>query len=347
MAASKRSLPIECQAAIDQLMSLEPDDIAILSKWNQVIMVLTDHGIAYERTLHVSELFVHPCNRGGLGLNQFNVHANMRTISHIGADISKLIGCACFEMSNDPVTREMQIEFNADLIEQSQGMLAPATGKERYVTVGGGHTAAGCRAVNHGCKSSVVCLSDDLGFFSYEKATKKDKEFKKMLDEGWAFVVIPAFVEELYKSLPKLGQQALNASNNVATETSELETASTIADFAMRMAIEGQEINYDTCVDAARASMPPCEAYIETIGTYVSHFSGGEGAPLIYFLDHVCKSYGAKKKLGQDFFEAITKAVIPSDKTKLPICPYNSHLLQSCIDQDTGWHCPLHSSGTS
>ena len=139
-----------------------------------------------------------------------------------------------------------------------------------------------------------------------------------MLDEGWQFVVIPAFVEELYPSLPKLGQQALNASNNVATETSELETASTIADFAMRMAIEGQALTYDTCVDAARASMPPCEAYIDTIGEYVSHFSGGKCAPLIYFLDHVCKSYGANKKLGQDFFEAITKAVIPSDKTKFP-----------------------------
>ena len=136
--------------AIDEvrrILALDPEEAAILTKWNMVVKCLMDAGVACMRKVHPSELFCHPRNRGGLGLNHYNVHKNMRTIAHIGADESQLAGHACFEISTKEHIREKQIAFNLRLIKQAAGLLAGPTGKERYLTVGGGHTGAGCRAI--------------------------------------------------------------------------------------------------------------------------------------------------------------------------------------------------------
>ena len=310
---------------VRRILALDPEEAAILTKWNMVVKCLLDAGVACMRKVHPSELFCHPRNRGGLGLNHYNVHKNMRIIAHIGADESQLAGHACFEISTKEHIRDMQIAFNLRLIKQAAGLLAGPTGKERYLTVGGGHTGAGCRAIIYNCKSGVEKLIDNTGRFSYEKATKRDAVFKQMLDEGWTFIIIPAFVEEEFPELPHLGQQALNASNNVSSETSELETATTIAEYAEQDRRMGVEADYSMYVEAAKASAPPCESYIETIGRYVKAYGGGPGAPLIHFIDHVAKTYGANKRLGEDFFTAVTDLVIPSDDTKYPF------LRTSCI----------------
>ena len=141
---------------------------------------------------------------------------------------------------------------------------------------------------------------------------------KVMCDKGWTWTVVPAPVEKQWPQLPSLAQQALNASNNVITETSELETASTISDAAANAEKQNLAEDWGQYVEQARASAPPCEPYIETIGKYVRDFSGGPGAPLIHYLDYVGKAYGANKKLGKDFFEAITNLQVPSDTTKYP-----------------------------
>jgi hypothetical protein len=317
--------PVACEMEIDRILAMDSSEAAILTRWNMVVQVLLDHGVACTRVVHSSELFCHPANRGGLGLNQYDVHKNIKTIYHIGADESQLVGHACFELSTSPGTRGMQIAFNTRLIDLAAGLLARPTMKERYLTVGGGHTTAGCRAILANCISAVEELVDSQGRLSYEKATRKDAVLKRMLDIGWTFIVIPAFVEERFPSLPHLGQQALNASNNVRTETSELETASTIAEYAKQDARAGISANWSKYVEAAKASAPPCEAYIDTIGRYVKDYGGGPGAPLIHFIDHVSKTFGANKRLGQDFFESITDLVIPSDDTKYPF------LRTSCI----------------
>ena len=44
-----------------------------LTKWNQIIKILLSYKIAYKRIVKISEVTVHPTNRGGLGLNAHNV----------------------------------------------------------------------------------------------------------------------------------------------------------------------------------------------------------------------------------------------------------------------------------
>ena len=306
----------ECHAVVTKLK--DDMDVPILTRWIGIMKLLKEKGIVVSRPVHPLENFVHPDNRAGLGLNQYNVHKIIASIIHVRGDMSKLAGAACFEISTDPVRREEQIAFNLKLIAQSEGCLAPPSGKERSLTVGSGHTTAGCRAIIHGCTSHVKELTDDAGILSKEKACRKDPILRQMLEEGWLFDVIPAYVEEVWPDFPLMGVQALNASNNVATEIGELETAATIAEYADQLRKNGKEVDWEWRILNAKVTCPPCEPYINTIGKLVRLYGGGDKAPLIIFLDFMCKTFGANKKFGEDFLTVITDITIPSDRTKYP-----------------------------
>ena len=306
----------ECRNLVDE--QIAERDTGIVSRWNGIISILLEHNVAYEvPVIHVDELFTHPKNRGGLGLNQHNVQKNITDIATVGADKSKLAHACAFEMSTVPGRRGKQLHFNLNLIEQANGKLAPATGKERYLTISTGHTAAGCQAINYGCNSKAAKITDATGKLSFDMATKKDKVLKGMLVTGWAFVIIPAIVEEIWPSLPALGQQALNATSAIVAECGELEVAATIADYAANTNT-AEDADWSEFVEDAKASSPPCRDYIDTIGRYTQLYGGGQGAPIIRYLDVLAKKYGENKRLGQEFFESITKLVIPSDHTTYP-----------------------------
>ena len=305
----------ECRNLVDEQMA--DRDTGIVSRWNGILNILLEHNVAYERHVHVDELFTHPKNRGGLGLNQHNVQKNITDITTVGADISKLSHACAFEMSTVPGRRDKQMHFNLNLIEQAKGKLAPPTGKERYLTISTGHTAAGCRAIKYGCHSKPAKITDASGKLNFDMATKKDNALKSMILSGWKFVIIPAVVEEIWPSLPALGQQALNATNAIVAECGELEVAATIADYAANTNT-AQDADWSEFVEDAKASSPPCRDYIGTIGRYTQQFGGGHGAPIIRYLDVLAKKYGENKRLGQEFFESITKLAIPSDHTIYP-----------------------------
>ena len=60
------------------------NDKAIGSIWAEAAACLKKHGLMYERLLHTDEVFVHPDNRGKLGLNHHNVHRNIGKIKKGG-----------------------------------------------------------------------------------------------------------------------------------------------------------------------------------------------------------------------------------------------------------------------
>ena len=47
------------------------------------------------------------------------------------------------------------------------------------------------------------------------------------------------------------------------------------------------------------------QGYIEKIGKLATHCGGGKGVPLVRFMDRFGKTYGANKKLGEDFITAV------------------------------------------
>ena len=102
---------------MDEILALPDKECAIGTRWAKIAEAMVKHGVSYERILHPRECFVHPHNRGKLGLNQHNVHRNLRLISKVGADGSKLVGATAFELSGEEKSRKQQIAFNTNLIQ--------------------------------------------------------------------------------------------------------------------------------------------------------------------------------------------------------------------------------------
>ena len=104
---------------------MKSEELGALAKWIQISDVLMVNHIISERKLHVGEVLVSPSNKGGLGINAFNVHKNLKIITDIGTDKRALHKATCFEMH--PEKGAASIEFNKRLIAAAQGLLAPLT----------------------------------------------------------------------------------------------------------------------------------------------------------------------------------------------------------------------------
>ena len=144
---------------------------------------------------------------------------------------------------------------------------------------------------------------------------KGDPILLSMLTQGWGWTILPWQVEDTWPALPDLAQRALNASNSVASQASELEMAASIAEFAQ---LDPDKVDWASCVEAAAATMPACKGYLDTIGRYVKLYGGGHGAPMIHYLDEFAKQFGANQVLGEEFLTAVTNVTFSSASNLYP-----------------------------
>jgi hypothetical protein len=288
-----------------------------LTKWSTIADVLLEHKLAY-KVEHVccTDLGVHPENRAKLGVNAFNCHRVGSYVKQVGADFAELANATAFELSPVPHVREKQLGFNKKLVEHSGGMLAPMTGGERYLTVSCGHTAAFCKAVLAGCRTPQPSLANSDGILNLDHVAKGDAKLRSMIRDGWSWLVVSWQVEAVFPELADLAQRALNASNSVASQSSELEVASSIAEFASLQAAQGK-IDWDSCIAAAGATAPPCKPYIHIIAEYTKKFGGGTGAPMIKYLDTFSKTFGESRILGVEFLTAVVEANLSGSPLEL------------------------------
>jgi hypothetical protein len=295
------------QMVLDQVKGIIGDETkGSITRWTAVKELLLAEKIAYEIELHPSMLLVHPENRAKLGVNPYNAHRVGAFIKSVGADLKQLSNAVAFELNPMDPARSQQIGFNRSLVDHAGGFLAPITGGERYLTVSCGHTAQWCKAVNARCKSPQQQLLGKAGFMSPEELGKDDVSLMSMFSAGWLWTVVPWQAEMAWPGLPDLAQRALNASSSVASQCSELEVASSIAEFAGMQAVAG-DVSWDRCIAAVAASNPPCSEYISIVAEYVRLFGGGTGAPMVKYLDAFAKAYGENRKIGQEFFTAVTQ----------------------------------------
>ena len=225
-----------------------------------------------------------------------------------------LTSSTCFEISKNPTRRSVQVDFNLELIKYASGLLAPPTGRERFLSVGSGHFVAGCRAINSGCRTPEARLADEAGKINSARVWDKQPVFKQLCKIGWEWTAIPSEVEERWPNLPRMAQRALNATNSVSSDTSELETAKTIAQYADQNSSNA----WDMCVQGAATSNPPCVAYIDVIGKYAKLFGGGVGTCMVTYLDTCAKMYAENRKLGGDFFKAVVEVKYRDEKRLYP-----------------------------
>ena len=124
-----------------------------ITAFEDIMELFVEHNIVRVEVVHPSLVFVHTCNRGGLGLNPHNAHRNGAIMKSVGCDPSELHKSLVIEMSPLEPKRSEQMAFNIRLIEAAKGLLAQPTGRERLLSLGGGHFLAFFRAVLEGCKT--------------------------------------------------------------------------------------------------------------------------------------------------------------------------------------------------
>ena len=286
-------------------------NIGCVTKYFAMVELLTAENIIYKSFLKCTVVLCHMCNRGSLGLNAYNAHRNLAKITKVGANLAELHGAAVFEIPPNGVKRDEQLTFNQKLIDNSAGMLAPINGSERFVSVGAGHMAAGCRAADAGCPTSETTLSDGTGCISLS-SMKHDQTLIGMIKQGWEWMVFPWSVEEAWPSFPDLAQTALNASNAIRDSSSELEVAVSMTAF---WEASNGDSEWDKCVEAAIAGNPACASYAKKLGKYAFYYGGGKGSPLLKRADAFQKKFNENARLGEEVVTALADTNVSEHNT--------------------------------
>ena len=193
---------------------------------------------------------------------------------------------------------EEQIEANAKVIVSAKGMLAPITGKERFLTLGTGHCAAFVKAANAGCRTPISYLQDNAGKINVG-FLKQQRNYQTMLEQGWPFIQLPWQVETAWPSCPDLLQRALNSSSEVHSPVTELEGAVTIAE-----CLESGD-DEASAIAAATSGSPLWSSYARVLAELARRYGGGQHVPLLHKIDGFAKKHGENRRLGEEFLTTV------------------------------------------
>ena len=186
-------------------------------------------------------------------------------------------------------------------------MLAPLNGDEQFLSVGTGHWTAWVRACIRGCRTPYKDLENQDGNLSAERFRLHDPRMRICMDEGWDWRVFPWQAEVAWPLLPDPCQRTLNAAHAVASRGNEVEVMVWAAE-----ADGNTEGSFDSIVSAIQACGPGCASYLNSVCRLAMLVSGGQGAPILNFLDHLNKQYGENRTLGEDFIGALASLNISS-----------------------------------
>ena len=262
------SLPAETIEAVDGIIN--DQNLPVLAKISKLFKCIADSGMGYYQQIVPKDTLTHPANRGGSLLNSNDVWSKGLRMLGIGVQPSMLqSGAVCFELSNVKEKRDAQIAANVALVENSNNSLAPVNGQERFLTVATSHTAAFCKAVDHGCKPEPNGSSIDCKIHS---------GLQELCSQGWPYFVLKAEVEEQWPTLPAFIQVSMNASNASFKQVNEIEAASLMATFI------GHGLSVADSLQRVQQADPICKNSLDTIAYYVSRYGGGQGQALILFL---------------------------------------------------------------
>ena len=87
----------------------------------------------------------------------------------IGADVQQLSTAVCAELAPSGPTRAANLEANRSLFSRSDGLLAPITGEEQFLSLGCGHTVAFCKVASLGGPTPEKSIQDTKGCLDYPK----------------------------------------------------------------------------------------------------------------------------------------------------------------------------------
>ena len=178
--------------------------------YQECMKIMWHHKIPRKEIAHPNVFLVHKENRGKLMLSPHNAHRNFLSIKMVGADMTQLTNAVAIELAQAGAARDQQFKANARLVKSADGLLPAITNDERFASVGCGHTVAMCKLANQtNPKTSLDGLKDEHGNLNVNKL-KENTQFRKMVEEGWEWTIVPSFVDEQFPAFAKVAQKALN-----------------------------------------------------------------------------------------------------------------------------------------
>ena len=241
----------------------------LMVKWQNIQKVLLESGYAYRQEVAPEHFVVHPLNRGGTGINGYNMHAKGSLICNTGADLSQLGGAIAFEVNTS--RKKDQIEFTMNLAMQSGGLIAKPSGMERFMTVSKSHTTQVCKAIKANCMTPQVSLAGGDGCLGSHLLVK-DESLSTMVNIGWDWTIIQACVEDEFPTLPSLVESACNASNATYEPQNEIQLMSAIIGHISKMKA-GEAVDYSLVANEL-CHGGTVKGYSSSIGKWVQQFAG-------------------------------------------------------------------------
>ena len=121
---------------------IEDQTTGPLNKWKQLESFLFEKKVIYTSRLTSDLMLIHCANRGGSGINIYNMHQKAKNILECGADRSKLNAAVCFEVR--PEKKAAQASLTESWHQQYPHYMAGVSGRERYLTVSCSHLSQFC-----------------------------------------------------------------------------------------------------------------------------------------------------------------------------------------------------------
>jgi hypothetical protein len=251
-------------------------------------------GIVYEMTINSQHVLTAPCNRNGDGVETWDVQENVSdiTVTKFHQDLFKGLITDIRPEDFDHV-----LEFNQKIASQAQGLLAkPEPRKASHMTLWGGHTTQGFRAVQAKCAHWDADLCVD-GFLDLHRVACIDPDYAAAVRNGATYRVIPSWFLINYPGLDVIVQAAGNILQNVAKPENDLQ---------MLRKLHGKIVqghSFDDIKNAFLRSRPKNIGALPHMFNFIRKFPR---ADLLNLTIQFCKSKGGQiKQVNGDVFDAI------------------------------------------
>ena len=310
VSAAMTALACIPQACIDEVGPLVIADErvkGVVNKWSDIDAALERHGYIYvAKNVSIDHVLTHADNRSKLMLSPTGAHSTGAFIKGVGVKKALLEENAlAFELCPMEPAKSFQLTKNTDLVSQSNGLLKPVVGDERFLSVGASHATAFFRAAKHGCKTPEKELQDDTGCIDVANWSKKQPDLAVIINDGFDLRVVRWEPCTIWPNLPDIASRAKNSAGAVQSARPELEVLANIALLAETAHTNNLEVDWKSCVAEATAMRASCNAWAEVLGMYARLYAGGPDAPLIYALDNSVKRKFAFRNMGEELWKVV------------------------------------------
>ena len=198
---------------------------------------LVDSGIGHRARIPCSKLVVAMCNRGGYGVNGFDVQDNTSDIASTHW-YDKLFKGVCTDI--DAGEFDDLMAFNIEQVAAANGLLAEVEpNKATYQTLCGGHTTQGMKAVEARCPH----WDDDLtldGRLSIIMVAEKSPAYAEAIRMGAEYTIVPSWVLKKFPGLDNAIQAAGNTGQNIAKAVNDPQMLQRVAGMVQTKKTFGQ-----------------------------------------------------------------------------------------------------------